>query len=32
MMMFFVIRKKEIDSAGMRSIWKTKKYFIFENV
>ena len=25
-----VVRKKEIDSAGLRSIWKTKIYRILE--
>ena len=31
-MVIYVIRKKEMASAGLRSIWKTKKYFILENM
>ena len=31
-MVIYVIRKKEMASAGLRSLWKTKQYFILENM
>ena len=31
-MMTWFVRKKDISGAGLRAIWKTKKYFILDKV